>query len=71
MAHALLSAINTHLLLCLCNKMCLATCLCKQWCKACSAVLCSQSFFVQAMTPQPGRFGQHLLKGFAALWNDR
>lgn len=28
-------------------------------------------FIVQAMTPQSGSFGQHLLKGFAALWNDR
>ena len=27
--------------------------------------------FVQAMTPQPGSFSQHLLKGFAALWDDR
>ena len=35
----------------------------------CCAVL--THFIVQAMRPQPGAFGQHLLKGFAALWNDR
>eukprot|EP00891_Asterochloris_glomerata_P000396 jgi/Astpho2/396/Aster-x0925 len=25
----------------------------------------------EAMTPQPGSFSQHLLKGFAAMWDDR